>query len=210
MFRLLGKMPRSVVVAVSGGADSMAVLNFLSKNHEVTAAFFHHGTAASDQGFRVITAYCSEYNLPLMVGYNHGLCPAGQSQEEWWRNRRYEFFDSLGDSLGPVITAHHLDDVVETWIWSSLHGTAKLIPYRRNSVIRPFMLNPKQEFVDWCLRHGVPWHEDPTNQDTDYIRNHIRHRIVPEALVVNPGIHTMLAKKIKAAVKSGVDDATQD
>ena len=210
MFQLLGKIPRSVVVAVSGGVDSMAVLNFLSKNHRVTAAFFHHGTPASDQGFQVISSYCTEYSIPLMVGFNHGQRPADQSQEEWWRNRRYEFLDSLGDSLGPVITAHHLDDVVETWIWSSLHGTPKLVPYRRNSVIRPFLLNHKQEFVDWCQRHGVPWHEDASNQDTDYIRNHIRHRIVPEALVVNPGIHTMLTKKIKTAVKSGVDNATQD
>jgi tRNA(Ile)-lysidine synthase len=94
-----------------------------------------------------------------------------------------------------VVTAHHLDDAVETWVFTSLHGESRLIPYSRGNVIRPFLLTPKSELVSWCERRGLAWSEDPSNTDTAYMRNLIRHKILPEALKVNPGLRTVVRKK---------------
>lgn len=189
-------MPRELVVACSGGVDSMAVLDFLRRKHSVRAAFYHHGTSTSDSASVVVAQYCAEHNIPLFVGQLNGMCPPGLSREEWWRNKRYEFLDGLGSTLGPIITAHHLDDSVETYIWSALNGTPKVIPLQRNNVLRPFLTTHKVDFIDWCERHGVEWAHDATNDSTGFTRNYIRHQLLPHALHVNPGIHTVVKKII--------------
>jgi tRNA(Ile)-lysidine synthase len=196
MLKLLKPLPKNVVVALSGGVDSMAACDFLRRKHTVTAAFYHHGTPASNAAHLVVAQYCATHKIPLMVGMLLGSKPAEQSQEEWWRNCRYDFFDGLGSTLGPIVTAHHLDDCTETYLWSTLHGTAKVIPYERNNVVRPFLTTPKSEFVEWCSRHGVEWSEDASNSDVDYTRNYIRHNLMSHALKVNPGLHTVVKKII--------------
>lgn len=70
-----------------------------------------------------------------------------------------------------------------------MHGRSDAIPYRRKHVIRPFLLNRKQEFRDWAERQRVPFLEDPSNCDTKYTRNLIRRELMPVALKVNPGLH---------------------
>jgi len=111
--------------------------------------------------------------------------------EEYWRNERYRFL-SMYDF--PVITAHHLGDAVETWIFNSLHGNPRIMPYKRGNVIRPFLITPKQELVDWVQRRGLSWCEDESNNDLKYMRNLIRHKIVPEAFLINPGLDTVVKK----------------
>jgi tRNA(Ile)-lysidine synthase len=114
---------------------------------------------------------------------------------------RYDFFKKKNVN-SPVIVAHHLDDAVETWVWSSLHGQSKLIPYRHGNVIRPFLATPKKELVKWAENHFVPWIDDYTNMDTRHQRNFIRHMMMPQVLRVNPGIHKTIRKKLLAR---GVD-----
>ena len=125
--------------------------------------------------------------------------PKGISKEEHWRNERYRILNSLD---GEVIVAHHLNDVVETWVHSSLHGQSKLIPYSHGNVIRPFLATPKAEMVKWCKSHDIEWIEDYTNADTNHQRNYIRHTMMPHVLKINPGIGGMLRKKLLAR---GVD-----
>ena len=98
-----------------------------------------------------------------------------------------------------VVTAHTLDDAVETWVWSSLNGCPKLIPYRRNKIIRPLLLTEKKKLLDWAARKNVKWVEDSSNIDLAYTRNFIRHELMPGVRHVNPGIHTMIRKKLQAA-----------
>jgi tRNA(Ile)-lysidine synthase len=193
MIKLLGKLPRSVTMAVSGGVDSMAALSFLSSRHQVQAAFYHHGTDASEQAYEFLFGYCSRRGINLITDQLHDSCAAGVSPEEHWRNARYAFLHSIS---GTVVTAHNLEDSVETWIWSSLHGTAKLIPYSRHNVIRPFLTTGKRDLISWCERKGVPWCEDSSNQDVRYTRNYIRHQLMPHALRVNPGLNKMIKKKL--------------
>jgi tRNA(Ile)-lysidine synthase len=116
---------------------------------------------------------------------------------EYWRKERYRFLESHAASDFPVITAHHLDDVVEWWIFSSLRGLPALIPYQRGHVIRPFLLTSRDEITKWCKEKELDWVDDPFNLDTYFSRNFIRHEMVPLALKVNPGLRTTIANKIK-------------
>jgi len=194
MIKVQGKLPRNVWIACSGGVDSMAALDFLRRNHRVHVLHFDHGTTHGKTASNFLQKYCNEKMIPITVGTCHGTVPPGLSREEWWREKRYEFFDKF--STVPVITCHHLDDCVETWIWSSLNGTGKWVPYRRNHVIRPFRLNRKRDLTLWAELNTVPWIEDDSNADTCYTRNYIRHEMMPHVLRVNPGIHKTIAKKI--------------
>jgi tRNA(Ile)-lysidine synthase len=194
MIKIHGRIPREVVVATSGGVDSMAVVDFLKRNHDVTVLFVHHHTETSEDAYEFLKEYTAETGLTFVASFIDPEVPAGVSQEEHWRNERYKVFHRCEV---PVITCHHLDDCAETWIWSSMHGEGKIIPYRNGNVIRPFRLNRKAEFVNWCRRKNVAWTEDASNQDNKYMRNYIRNEMMQHALVVNPGLHTVIAKKIK-------------
>lgn len=194
MFKLLSKVPRDITVALSGGVDSVAVVDFLSRRHNVHCAFFHHQTENSERAYEFVFNFCSERNLPLFVGVLNSVKPKELSTEEHWRNERYRFLETINTT---VVTAHNLDDCVETYVYSSLHGQPKVIPYRRNNIIRPFLTTPKTEFVNWCQRKGVKWCEDLSNQDTKYMRNYIRHELMPHALHVNPGLSTVIKKIVR-------------
>jgi tRNA(Ile)-lysidine synthase len=186
-------LPKKLTIACSGGVDSMAVVDFLKRKHDVTLAYFNHKTEHGEEAFKFVANYCTENNLPMMYGQCITEKLKEESQEEYWRRERYNFLSHIG----PVITCHHLDDCVETYIWSSLHGTAKVIPLTRNNVLRPFLTTRKDEFKSWCIRHNVPWIEDTSNQDTKYMRNYVRNVLMPQALHVNPGLHTLVKKIVE-------------
>jgi tRNA(Ile)-lysidine synthase len=195
MIKLQGKLPRKLYLACSGGVDSMAALDFLRRNHHVDVLHFDHGTAHGERAREFVANYCAKHRIGIRIDRVKETIPPGPSKEEWWRERRYEFFDYYNSA--PVITCHHLDDCVETWVWSSMHGTGKWIPYRRGNVIRPFRLTRKRDFEMWCGLNNVPWVEDNSNEDIHYTRNYIRHQMMPHVLRVNPGIHKTISKKVK-------------
>jgi len=198
MIKLLFPLPKKLVLAVSGGVDSMAMLDFLSRRHEVICAFFHHGTKNSDQALEFISEYCGQKDYPLMLGWLGKSKPKELSTEEFWRMARYQFLESIDL---PVVTAHNLDDCVETYIWGCLHGTPKVIPAQRNNVLRPFLATKKSQLVDWCNSHEVTWTEDISNQDLKYTRNYIRHELMPHALKVNPGLSTLVKRIVQKQSK---------
>lgn len=196
MLKLLYPIPKHITVAFSGGVDSCAVVDFLSKKHNVTCAFFHHGTTDSERANEFVAKFCSERNIPLLWGRCRSEKSKEESKEEYWRRERYDFLSELG----PVITCHHLDDCVETYVMSSLHGTAKVIPLFRNNIIRPFLTTPKSEFIDWCERHNVEWCEDLSNDNTDFTRNYVRKYLLPHAYHVNPGLRTTVKKIVEKQI----------
>ena len=198
MIRLLAPIPRHVTVAFSGGVDSVAAVDFLSKNHNVTCAFFHHRTSNSTKAHQFVSQFCEDRKLPLVVGILNKDKPKSKSMEEHWRDERYKFLNNFQT----VVTGHHLDDCVETWLWSSMHGKPTLIPYERGNVIRPFLTTSKSEFFDWCMRKNLPFCYDTSNDDDGYTRNYIRKYIVPHAYRVNPGLDKVVKKLVTDAYKS--------
>lgn len=197
MIKLQGKLLRNVVLACSGGVDSMAALHFLSRNHRVTVAHFNHKTEHGIEAAKWLREECRvKYpNVKYRESTLTGSCPRGLSKEEWWRIERYEWLTTtfFGEQ---VISVHHLDDAVETWVWSSLHGTPKLLPYKYENVFRPFRLTRKRDLELWARMNNVNYISDPSNNDITYTRNYIRHAMMPHILKVNPGIHKLIKKKL--------------
>lgn len=199
MIRLLGNVPKDIYLACSGGVDSMVALDFLRRKHNVIVAFYDHGTSTSKEAFDFLKKYCTTHALPFVFERIVGDKPSEQSFEEYWRNSRYDFLDRLDH---PVVTAHHLDDCVETWIWSSLHGQPKLPLYKRGNVFRPFMLNQKKRLIEWAKTNNIPFIEDESNNDTKFTRNYIRKEMMEHVLRINPGIHKMIKKKLIETYKA--------
>jgi len=80
-----------------------------------------------------------------------------------------------------------------------LHGKAKITPYRRGNVIRPFLLTKKEKLIKWCEKKEVPWIEDKSNKNNAFARNRIRNVILPEIKKINPGIQKVVARKVKSS-----------
>ena len=194
MLKVLGKLPRELVIAVSGGPDSMAILDFLNNNHEVTVAYFDHGTDFGNKSKRFVKDFCDSRDIPIVVGLNYNGCPSEKSLEEHWRDERYKFLHSFDN---PVITGHNLDDVIEWFLFSSVHGQGKIIPYQNKNVFRPFISTSKRSLEDWCESKGVPFMVDPANEDRKFMRSIVRHDILPNARRLNPGIEKTFKKIVE-------------
>ena len=194
MLRVLGKLPRELVVAVSGGPDSMAILDFLSNNHDVTAAYFDHGTPFGKECKHFVKDFCKDQDIPFVLGINFCDRHPNKSMEEHWRDERYKFFGSFRE---PVITGHNLDDVIEWFLYSSTHGEGKIIPYQNKNVFRPFISTSKRSLEDWCERKDVPFMVDPGNTDRKFMRSIVRHDILPNARRLNPGIEKTFKKLVE-------------
>ena len=191
---LLGEGP--LTVAVSGGRDSMAALDYLRRSRPVTAAVFDHGTGLHSQVIGLIEHYCGRWGSPLIVG-SAGVSAAlnaSSSPEDQWRAARYQWLNSLE---GTVVLAHHLGDAVETWLWSCVHGTPKHLPWTRGKCVRPFLLTDRSGFTNWCTRFAVPWADDPANSDSRYQRVRVREQLAPAAAAVNPGIAHTVARALR-------------
>jgi tRNA(Ile)-lysidine synthase len=193
MIKVLGQIPKGEFgIACSGGVDSMAILDFLAKGrYNPHVIYFNHNTEHGNLAEKFITEYCSNNNLNLFVGRTE-LKPTS-NKEKIWSDLRYEFFSKFDF---PIMTCHHLDDCVETYIFSCLRGFQSVIPYSKGNVIRPFLLNEKSVFENWCKQKMIPFIQDESNDCLDYSRNRIRHQIIPESLLVNPGLKTVVKKMI--------------
>lgn len=194
------------ILACSGGVDSMAVADFYKKgNKKFTLAYFDHGTGNAVKAIPLLEEWSKANDIELVVGTIQNEKPKDTSPEEHWRNERYRWLISLDRD---IITCHHLGDVVEQWIFSSLHGNPSIIKpcnmissYGENATVyRPFLTNTKDDFIKWCLRNRVKWHEDSSNTDTHYPRNYIRHNLVERCLKINPGLFKTIKKKVLAIV----------
>jgi len=200
MIHITGKIPRQVAVAVSGGIDSMASLDFLRRAHDVVVLHYNHGTPYAPKAEALVREYCEKHSLDLIVGTCQKEMPAGVSHEAWWRDQRYEFFKWATEL--PIITAHHLDDQVENYLFTALNGKTYLIPHKRDQFIRPFLTTEKLDFSLWCSRKRVPTITDPSNDDTKYRRNYIRHILMPHALNINPGLKKVVKKLVLESTKN--------
>jgi tRNA(Ile)-lysidine synthase len=172
------------VVAVSGGVDSMVLLDLLRMypGVKVTVAHYDHGIREDSPYDRVhVQMLARRYNLPFV--YDMGQLGPGASEAEA-RQARYEFLHKVKEMTGAdaIVTAHHENDVLETAIINLLRGTGrKGLSSLTNGegIIRPLLDVPKSEILDYAKRHGLVWREDSTNTDTNYLRNRVRHEILP-------------------------------
>lgn len=195
VIKLIEKLPRELCVAVSGGVDSMTAMHFLSNYHDITALHFIHSD--SDNSYvesEFVKEQCDLYNIKLIIKEQDSSLQRGQSKEAHWRAGRYSWFKTFSI---PVVIAHTLDDAVETYLFGCVHGVPRIMDYTHANCVRPFLTTRKEKLIDYAVRHGVSWVHDVTNDDCGFaIRNHIRHKVVPEALVVNPGLFKVVKRLI--------------
>ncbi len=172
----------SLVVAVSGGVDSCVLLDLLVKNYdgEIIVAHFNHQIRGveSDQDAEFVRDLAkNKYQLKYEI-INGGLGAAASEQAA--RQARYEFLRQLAAKYAaPIVTAHHLDDVVESIAINLTRGTGwrGLAVMQAEGVIRPLIGCLKTELLDYALANNLTWREDATNQDTKFLRNKIRQKI---------------------------------
>lgn len=201
MIKLACDVPHRFYLAFSGGVDSLVAAHFFQRGkRDVHLLHFNHGCEYSDDIMDQCRRVAYEMDLPLSCGVISRPDPhPGVSLEDHWRRERYKFFKlwAFGpdEPHKPVVTCHHLDDAVETWVWSSLHGEGKLIPVHRHPYLRPFLLTEKSQLIDYAEKNNLKPVDDPYNRETHLIRNYIRSNLLPHAYYVNPGLRKVIKKK---------------
>lgn len=187
-------IPMKVTLAFSGGVDSLAIAHFLKKGkRDITLAHFNHGCPVSDTIEKDCRTLADTLQCPIIVKrIDDPDCPSGRSIEDFWRRNRYRWLRSLDSE---VITGHHLNDAVETWLWSAIHGNPKLIPAQSGNVIRPFLITPKREFEAYCTEQDLNPIYDACNYDMNLTRNYMRANLIPVVDKINPGIEKVIIKK---------------
>ena len=189
------------ILAISGGVDSVCLLDMYKDDPEVIVAHFNHGTRpSSDDDEKFVQKLAAEYGKKFVVGRAH-LGP--NVSEEKARNARYEFLHDAAyryDAI-TIFTAHHLDDLVETLAINFLRGTGwrGLTPFLRPLVEHPLFgkygrskdaghffdsiygppLPPmfKADLIKYAADHRLAFREDPTNHEDNYLRNRVRAKL---------------------------------
>lgn len=168
------------IVAVSGGIDSVVLLDMLARRgkDDLIVAHFDHGIRPdSADDARFVAGLADQYQLPF-VSRREEL-GAGAS-EELARNRRYAFLGDMAREYSAMIaTAHHADDVIETIAINLARGTGWRggAVFSTTRILRPLLSMTKQELRAYALRNRLEWVEDSTNASGDYLRNQIRQSI---------------------------------
>jgi tRNA(Ile)-lysidine synthase len=215
-------------IAISGGADSVAILLTLhaanttprdSLGAGLSAVHVHHGLrgpeADADQHF--VEALCARLDIPLhlhLASVPDRLTQtreAGKPEtlEEAARTIRYDFFNTLiaTGHADAILTAHTLDDQAETVLMKLLRGAwteglsaiHPVVTLQKGKILRPFLNTRRADIEAFLNQIHQPWREDSTNADTAFTRNKIRHELLPQLRAFNPNLDQTLANLAELA-----------
>ncbi len=188
-----------VLCAVSGGADSMALLHWLGtqKDLRLFAAHYEHGLrgeeALRDAAF--VEEYCASVGIPCIVGHGDVAVFAreqGIGIEEAARELRYAFLERTAETWNcdRIATAHNADDNAETLLLNLCRGTGAAglsgIPRRRGKIVRPLLGLTRAQIEAYLAEHKVPCVEDSSNGQEVFSRNRLRRRVMPVLRELNP------------------------
>ena len=189
-----------VLVAISGGLDSVVLLHVLRYRGgapELVAAHFDHG-------MRPDSARDADWVRGVSRAWEVSLHEARSTVplkgESAARAARYSFLRRVQRETGAlrVFTAHHQDDQVETVLFRMLRGSGLAglsgIPAERGPLRRPFLPFSREELADYARGAGLTWREDPTNDSLDYARNYLRHEVIPRLERASPGAALSIAR----------------
>lgn len=202
----------TVIVALSGGADSVSLLNALISIKEkysldIKAAHVNHNLrgaeAECDENF--VRRLCAEKKIELFVksvDINKIASEEKLSTELAGRNERYKFFKELNKKYGAkTATAHTADDNAETIIFNltrgaGLNGLCGIKPVR-NGIIRPLIYLGREDVEKYCAENGLEYVTDSTNLTDEYTRNKIRHSVIPALREINPNFISTVREETK-------------
>lgn len=216
-----------VLVAVSGGIDSMTLLYILKKlspllKIEVLAAHLDHRIReSSERDRKFVEDICRQWNVPVetaVVDVPALWKGSGKTLEEVAREVRYSFLEKVAKKLGAtkIALAHHKNDLLETVLHRLVRGTGPLgiacIPVKREKFIRPFLVFKRSEIEDYARRQKIPFVVDETNYDIKYTRNFIRHEIVPLLKKLNPNVENAVYRLVSISfmLREFVEETVQN
>lgn len=209
-----------LVVAFSGGRDSVALLHGLAQLQKqykpgdgwefaLLAAHFNHGLrgAESDGDETFCRDFCAQQGIEFVCDRAADLVGGGENKA---RERRYAWLNQVCDAeqakgYQPVwlVCAHHQEDQAETVLLHLLRGsgTAGLAAMRRQNgrLLRPLLTASREEIESYLAAHNLNWREDSTNAGLDYTRNRLRHLLLPLLKEFNPRVNLALAQTAEVA-----------
>jgi tRNA(Ile)-lysidine synthase len=216
------KSVKACYCALSGGADSTALLLFLKKfSTSVEAIHINHNLrgAESIRDENFCRALCEEQGVKLHVisvdVRDHSEI-TGKSIEESARILRYKAFDNITHGVDPIFTAHNADDNAETVIYNLVRGTGLTglcgIPAVRGNIYRPFLSVKRSEIIEFLKENDQDFIVDSSNFDNSYTRNYIRNEIMPLLKNINPSLSDSVFKtsEILASLDSFVKNAASE
>lgn len=199
-----------VLCAVSGGADSMALLHRLWAGREalgitVLAAHLDHGLRGEEalRDATFVEDWCRERAIPCAVGHADAAAWAGENGlgvEEAARELRYAFLERTADEwrCERIATAHTADDNSETILFHLLRGSGAAglrgIPRERGRIIRPLLDTSREEIERYLLENDIPHVEDSSNASDAYVRNRLRHQVMPVLRELNPRLDAAMGR----------------
>jgi tRNA(Ile)-lysidine synthase len=200
----------TVVIGVSGGADSLGLLYILTEIEEydlrLIISHINHGIRPEEgkRDAEFVEEIAKKLNLPFElkeVNTPELKKTLNLSLEEAARILRYRFFKEVLSKHGvhKVATAHTLDDQAETVLMRIIRGSGTLglsgiPPVSEGYIIRPLIQTPRAEIEEYLRAKGIKWIEDSTNRARDFLRNRIRHELIPELQDYNPRIKEALSR----------------
>ena len=179
---------KKIIVAVSGGPDSMALLDTLVKTGKYYIVVAHVNYQKRETAYRdekIVKAYCETHHLIVRTKYpeyHHD-----ENFQAWARDVRYDFFVRLGQEYGinDLYVAHHKDDAIETYIFQKqrgmlcdYYGMKEESMYQSMRVHRPLLSYTKKQLQMYCDSHHIEYGIDESNLSNDYTRNKIRHSMI--------------------------------
>ena len=197
-----------VLAAVSGGVDSMVMAELLHlARFNVTVAHVNFGLRGvdSDEDEALVAQWCMERNITFL---SRKLPPQSYQREHKTsiqiaaRALRYEWFSTLADQhqFSSILTAHHLDDQVETVLMQLINGQLVTgvmgIPLVNELVKRPMMFADRNQIMEFALAQNIKWRDDASNNTDAYLRNKIRHHVIPQLKEINPGLTETIEKGV--------------
>ncbi|MEM7107561.1 MAG: tRNA lysidine(34) synthetase TilS [Bacteroidota bacterium] len=190
----------NLLVAASGGIDSMTLCHLLREGgfkFSVAHCNFKLRGAESKQDEKLVMEWCGFKSIPFYSksfqtkrhAKNHGV-----SIQMAARFLRYQWFNDLAKAMDFqfILTAHNLDDSLETSLFNFTKGTGLRgligIPEVKNNLVRPLLTFSRREIQKFATENKVRWREDASNSDSKYQRNRLRHRVIPELKPINPSL----------------------
>jgi len=198
------RIGQRLLVALSGGADSVALLHLLRQPElrlTLEAAHVHHLVRGSeaDEDAEFCRSLCNRLDLRFHLLHIDPEIAPDEGREAAWRRARYRLLEELRHQrrLAGLVTAHHRDDVAEGVLMQLLRGggtraLAGIAAETSNDVIRPLLEWNRADILEWLTENGHTWCEDSSNRDLAHLRNKVRHEILPSLRPTSPGIDSHL------------------
>ncbi|SHJ95668.1 tRNA(Ile)-lysidine synthase [Epilithonimonas mollis] len=197
---------KTYLLAVSGGVDSMVLADLFQVsgfNFHIAHINYHLRNEDSNLDQKLVSDFCKQHQIPFhLYDVSQKDNQPENSIQNWARELRYRFFREIQqkENLDFLVTAHHLNDQLETFIinLSKASGIRGLsgIPQNENGIIRPLLDFSKDEIYEFAKENQIDFREDKSNQKTDYLRNKIRHKIIPELEKINSDFLNNFSKSI--------------